>query len=616
MVYKLASRKKKKISSKAEVEARKRLVKISITHLLDFIAASAFGPIADKLANIFKLDESIRRAGMTIQPKVYMARILTYMMLSALIFAVIVLYSILFGTPLIFTIIGLLGATVSPLVIFAYGISYPSMTASKRAEEVEKEFPFFVAYLTSMAYAGVAPERVFSRIAEVGAFKALRKEAQMILRDVKIFARDILTAIERNAVWHPSRLYRDFILGYITTVRTGGDIVHYLEIRTQEVFVSRMEDLRNRADRVGFVVEAYAAVSVLATIAFYIFFMISGLIGGGGAFGGVMGIVIYSFIVLPLIAIVILAMLDSLLPSYGVSKEPYVYLLVSVPAGALFFLASRTFISPSPIGGIDVEYVRGIALSAGIALLTVSTIPAVVYIKKTRAEKNIARNLPAFFRDLSEIRRTGLSPEKSIIMLAEKRYGELTKILKRLAGALSMGLHVEIAAKKAVKGYTNWILRVTMRFLVDAIDVGGGSPYTIDSLARFISTLSEIIEVMKKRLRPYIIMPYFGAILVAVTSIFTLAIMVDAVRATGFTGEEATTIRYGGAQLNLSPENIQQLLLIASLASLFNGWLSGLIAGKIQDQSVGAGFVHASILTIIVLLAIIVALSAASGIMA
>ncbi len=603
-------------TKRTEIETRKIEARVSLTHLLDFVAVSAFGSLAEKLATSFRLDEGIRKAGMNIQPKVYMARILTYMMLSTLTFTIIVLYSILFRTPLAVMITGLLGAIVSPLIIFAYGITYPSMVASKRAEEVEKEFPFFVAYLTSMAYAGVAPEKVFSRIADVGAFKALRKEARMIIRDVKIFAKDILTAIERNAVWHPSRLYRDFILGYVTTVRTGGDIVHYLEIRTQEVFVSRMEDLRNRADRVGFVVEAYAAVSVLATIAFYIFFMISGLIGGGGSLGGIMGIIIYSFVVLPLISIVILAMLDSLLPSYGVTREPYVYLLVSVPAGILFFLTSRTFLSPSLVGEIDIGYVKGLALSAGLALLIVSIIPGVVYAKRTRVEKNIARNLPAFFRDLSEIRRTGLSPEKSIIMLAEKKYGELTKILKRLAGALAMGLHVEIAAKKAVKGYTNWILRVTMRFLVDAIDVGGGSPFTIDSLARFISTLSEIIEVMKKKLRPYIIMPYFGAVLVAVTSIFTLAIMVDAVRAAGFTGETTTTIRYGGAQLNLSPENIQQLLLIASLASLFNGWLSGLIAGKIQDQSLGAGFVHATILTIIVLLAIIVALSAASGIMA
>ena len=86
---------------------------------------------------------------------------------------------------------------------------------------------------------------------------------------LRYLEKTILTALERNAASHPSRMYRDFMLGYLTTIRTGGDVRHFLEIRAQELFQACTEDLRNRAERVGLVVEAYAAVAVLGALSFY-----------------------------------------------------------------------------------------------------------------------------------------------------------------------------------------------------------------------------------------------------------------------------------------------------------------------------------------------------------
>jgi len=604
-----------------ESVARQRARRANPSSIIDVMALAVFGSLSERLVKAFKLHESLRRAGLNIHPRLYMARVLFYMSLAFFVLASINFFVFVLTDNLVARVVALLSLLVVPPMVLMWGLYYPEAKASERATKTDLEFPFFAAYLTAMAYGGVSPEKLIERLTQIRVFRALREEALRVIRDVKIFGQNILSALERNALWHPSRLYRDFMLGYLTTIRTGGDVIHYLEIRTQEVFQSRMEDLKNRAERVGFIVEAYAAVAILGTLSLYIFFIISGLIAAGGGLGGTTGIILYSFVLLPMLVIVILLMLNSLIPSQENIMEPYAYLFVSGPAGLFVALAGIALsggVTPrvTENGAIDVAHIRGVLIAVGLAFIVASLGPAVVYIKKVRKERAISRSLANFFRDLSEVRRTGLSPEKSIIMLSERDYGPLTPIIKRIAGALSIGLHVEKAVRQAIKGYRNWVLRVTMRFLVDAMEVGGGNPHTLDSLARYISSLVEINEQLRKRLRAYILMPYFGAIMVAVTSILTLTMLVSAVLQAGLAGGGGGATAggtVGGLRVNITPENIANLLLIASVASVFNAWLSGLVAGKIQDQSLAAGFLHAAILTALTTAVLLVLLGGAGG---
>jgi len=599
----------------AVVSAKERGKRPSLGTVIDAVALAVFGQVAERIAISFKLHESLRRAGMNIHPRLYVARLLFYLFVLTMGLVAADFYVFIFTQSMILKAVLALATLIVPLVAFAWGLYYPETKATERASKVDLEFPFFAAYMTAMAYGGVSPEKLVERLTQIKVFKALREEALRIMRDVRIFGQNILTAMERNALWHPSRLYRDFMLGYLTTIRTGGDVIHYLEIRTHEVFQARMEDLKSRAERVGFIVEAYAAVAVLGTLSLYIFFIISGLIGtGGGAFSGTAGIILYSFVVLPLIVVLLLMMLSSLLPSQENIREPYAYLMISAPLGILITMAGISMVGgfmPTVGNRVDVTHIRDVTLIVGLGLIVLSLGPGVVYLSKSRREKAISKGLANFFRDLSEVRRTGLSPEKSIMLLSERDYGILTPVIRRIAGALALGLHVEKAVRHAIRGYRNWILRASMRFLVDAMEVGGGNPHTLDSLARYISTLVEINEQLKKRLKAYILMPYFGAIMVAVTSILTLSMLVSAVTHTGLVGHGTSFM--GGLRVNISPQNITELMLIASLASVFNAWLSGLVAGKIQDQSLAAGFVHAAVLTLIVVAVLALLLTGSGG---
>ncbi len=583
--------------------AARRKPKISLIEIIDYMAFAYFGKYAPRVAAMFELERNLRMAGITTNPLMYASRLLFVTAAAAFLaiyFGVIVA---LLPISLIAKVITIILLALAPVIVFAFTLSYPSMKVSSRKMGVDSELPFFAAYLTTMVRGGATVERVLLRVARLRVFKAIREEARRILRDMEFFGRDPLTAIEHNAIEHPSPKYRDFMLGYVTTVRTGGDVLHYLEIRTQDIFTSRISELKAIADRMGMFVEMYITIAVIATLMLYIFFTISAIFPTGGKYAGYTQLALYSFVFLPLITIFMGYLIHASQPRSPIPyKSPYrALLLVGIPAAIVTFPV--TFYA---FGGYKIlieqtitkNIILGLTGSLTATLIALSLPSALTYLREKRRERGLAKATASFLRDLAETRKTGLSPERSIEHLALTRnYGPLSRILRRVAAALTLGMDVEAALRRALRGIKDWVLLTTMRFLVDSIEVGGGSPETLDTLARYAHSLVELDEEMRRKLRMHIVMPYMGAVMVAASSLMVL----------GYLGQTLTVTTPGQTALMPQAGNITQSLpqiaLVLSMGSVFNAWLMGLLAGKIQDTRLAAGFLHGIILTIIALIA-------------
>jgi flagellar protein FlaJ len=125
-----------------------------------------------------------------------------------------------------------------------------------------------------------------------------------------------------------------------------------------------------------------------------------------------------------------------------------------------------------------------------------------------------------------------------------------------------------------------------MFLLVETIDVGGGTIAMIESLARFNNLTEEVEKEKKMAVRPYILMPYFAAILLVGTTTMMIGIMPATL---GVTGSAA--------------KGLGATLTIFTTSCIFNSYLIGLVAGKISEESISAGFKHAAILVIIAVVA-------------
>ena len=86
--------------------------------------------------------------------------------------------------------------------------------------------------------------------------------------------------------------------------------------------------------------------------------------------------------------------------------------------------------------------------------------------------------------------------------------------------------------------------------------------------------------------RPYILMPYFAAILLVTTTLMIVT----------FTGQTL------GVAETATTKNLTELITVFTSACVFHTYLIGLVAGKISEESVSAGFKHSAILVLIAIL--------------
>ena len=200
------------------------------------------------------------------------------------------------------------------------------------------------------------------------------------------------------------------------------------------------------------------------------------------------------------------------------------------------------------------------------------------------------RGISNFLRDLTEIRKTGLAPEKCIETLTDRDYGEFSKELKQISKELSWGIPVRKVIMDFVKRTKSWLSQIVMFLLVETIDVGGGTIAMIESLTRFNTMTQEVEKEKKMAVRPYVMIPYFAAILLVATTLMTLT----------FT---AQTISLGGQTQTGTTLDLDLLKMIFTTSVIVHCYLIGLVAGKISEESVAAGFKHSALLVLIAALA-------------
>jgi flagellar protein FlaJ len=137
----------------------------------------------------------------------------------------------------------------------------------------------------------------------------------------------------------------------------------------------------------------------------------------------------------------------------------------------------------------------------------------------------------------------------------------------------------------------SWMVQIVMFLLVETIDVGGGTIAMIESLARFNSLTSEVDKEKKMSVRPYVMMPYLASILLVATTVMMMSFT------TGF----GVTTSSVSSTASVASKGLMTTIFMTAV--IFNSYIIGIVAGKISEESISAGFKHAAILVIIALLA-------------
>jgi flagellar protein FlaJ len=315
------------------------------------------------------------------------------------------------------------------------------------------------------------------------------------------------------------------------------------------------------------------------SLVFYIMFSVEniGVSGNGG--GSTSGILLYTYLLSPLLSMVFVYLAHSMQPKTPITDmRPYKVFAVSGIIGIGLFLL------------FYVVGIFGSLIDLPIALtisLFVATAPAAIVHQKLSTHRiQTEAGINSFLRDLTEVRKTGLSPEKCIESLSHREYGVFSKELRKISSEISWGIPVRKVIMDFLKRTKSWMTQIVMFLLVETVDVGGGTIAMIESLAGFNNLTQEVEKEKKASVRPYIIMPYFASLLLVATTTMML----------GFTSGT-----FGAA--DATPKNMDAVKSIFTTSTIFHSYLIGIVAGKISEESIASGFKHASILVLISLLA-------------
>ena len=530
------------------------------------------------------LKNKLEKARIRIYPETYISMMLLLAVITIPVSVVAGLLFYFFGfMPILFLL-------PFPLYIVAAFLLLPMSKASDRSTSLEREMPFAAAYISVMASGGIAPYTSFKRLSNVDLMPAMQGEAREILKDVEIFGVDPLTALEAAARKNPLDVFSDFLSGYASTVIIGGDIGHFLERKAEDIFKTRAMRVKAAAERLGMLLETFIIVMVMMSLCFYILFSVDAIYSVGVSLYS--GIILYTYLFTPLLSMMFIYLAHSMQPKSPITDmRPYkVFGICGAIAVVLFLLLTgfMGLVNIAPFSAL--QSIIDLPTAAAISLVVATAPAAVVHTRLSKERNGLEQGINSFLRDLTEVRKTGLSPEKCIESLANREYGVFSKELRKISSEISWGIPMKRVIMDFVKRTKSWMSQLVMFLLVETIDVGGGTIAMIESLARFNNLTNEVEKEKKMQVRPYVFMPYLASILLVATTIMMMS----------FTTGTLTMNIPGAAA---STRDFTQMKIIFITSVIFHSYLIGIVAGKISDESVASGFKHATILVIISLLA-------------
>jgi archaeal flagellar protein FlaJ len=518
------------------------------------------------------LRNSILKSNLRITPEALVASALMATMISAAVSIALLVVGIAIGFLYL-----MLGVVAIPLT-FILTLNGPQISASGRSYALENELPYFVGFIQVLASGGVSPIQAMRRVAKMARiFPAAAKEAKLILVDIDVFGMDPISALEKAANYSPNKNFAEFLYGYTTVLKTGGDVATYVHGKMKEIMDATSTKIRRSSETIGTMAEAYVTVTAVLGISLFTLYEIQAVLSHEG--GGLTNILLFSFVMVPLLSGVFVWILDGIGTKQPyLDMRPYKALAFSAPAAAVIFLL------PLPLQ---------LYLHVSLALIAFTLWPAIVGIRASRHRSGLENHLPDFIRDIAESRKVGLAPEIGIQSLGNKNYGELSPPVRNMGAQLSWGVSLNKVMSTFVNKVDSWVTKVVGVLMMEVVEVGGGTVLSFSEMADFTRKMNDLEADKRSLLKPYTYVIYVAGLLVVMTTF----LMVYLLR------ESATIAPTFSGTASISPGTIELLIVSA----IFESWVAGLVAGKMGEGSLASGFRHSLILVLLSLVTVVVA---------
>lgn len=475
--------------------------------------------------------------------------------------------------------------------------------ASEEKEHIEHELPFIVMIFTLMAASGVSPYDSWKKLRKLSFLPTFKKEADEIVRQVEVLGKDPLTVMRARAEKTSSKQYRNFLGGFVSSVRSGGKMVDYLKSQLKAIFELRHGEITRSVEKVATLVEAYT-VMLIVVLCVYILFVV---LSSNDTLGQMTGMVISnSPVITYLIAFVFMPVLSGIfiLLAHNMQKSAFENLKDLYKKALIFVVAAIVVIAifaavPGLTKAIEPA---GLPEVTATALTFAAIIPAIQYRKIAKINYNAEDAIPSFIRDITESHKIGLSPEKSIVEATRRKdYGYFSRFLELMRSQIEWGVPIRKTFINIRKEIRSWFVVTNFAMMIETIEIGANSTESLEILAEYSEKEREQQINRRALLKPYILLAFIWSILIAVT---TVIVSLTTTMMTSLASENLAAIA------NIAMNNQMRTF---SVGIIIQCWISGFFIGKISEGNFGAGFGYAGILGATAYISIIVSQQLFSG---
>jgi flagellar protein FlaJ len=474
------------------------------------------------------------------------------------------------------------------LAIILIGIIIPKTAASNRITGLKSEIPYASMYISVMASGGLSPYDSLMRLGHMGLLPNMQKEIERIQTIANSRGLDPISAMETAAKKISVNDYKELLLGYASTIRTGGDTNHYLYNQTENMFKNLSSRVKAIGENMGMLMETYTIIGILGVLGIFLIFVIGISLPQAGMNVSQGTFFLFSFIFMPFLSLVFIYAADTMQLSYPISNfRTYIPFLAALPIGVLlatqivlpFFDKSFLVLYPAYNLIIQIRHLLGFAEGTepaiGLAIVLIAVaIPGVIadslYMGRDLSTQD---GVTVFLRDLVETRKSGLSPERCFDVLTNRDYKGFTKHLKLINMKLNWGFPIRQIYQEFSEKVRNWLALINVYLLIDTLEVGGGSVDSLESLATFSEATKRLEDEKRSLLMPMVVVPYIGSAMLTATTVMFLSF---------FTGMAGQGVSVASVEL--------YKILLTPLA--LHAFTLGLVTGKICSGRVSAGFKH------------------------
>jgi len=474
---------------------------------------------------------------------------------------------------------------------------------SEEKEKVERELPFVVMIFTLMAASGISPYDSWKKMRKLSFLPTFKREADEVVRQVEVLGKDLLTVMYQRSERTASKLYRNFLGGFVSSVRSGGKTVDYMKSELKAIFELRHNALTRSIEKIATLVEAYTVMLIVVLCTYILFIVFSStntleLLANTSLTTSPIMSYLTAFLIMPILSLIFILVAHNMQKSaFEDLKDLYKKAAIIIAAVGIallvFVLVPSLSESIKPVGLPEI---------VTIGLVVASLLPAIQYWRIAKINYNAEDSMPRFIRDVTESQKIGLSPEKSIIQATKRKdYGAFSKFLELMRSQIEWGVPLRKTFSNLRQGIRSWFVTLNFAMMIETIEIGGNSTQSLEILSEYSEKERELQINRRALLKPYIVLAFIWSILIAVT---TTIVALTTYMMTKVVSTSLSTVAFIA---------MQDQIRMFSVGIILQCWISGFFIGKISEGNFGAGFQYSALLAATAYLSLILSQQFLSG---